>query len=104
MNQYQAENLKVETEWNGKVNACVHCGRVPQRFYVATGHDHTDYEIDWCPCREVAPTVESLERQLAQAKAVIIQLRCALSEALESGEDGDWQSARLVIKAALNKD
>ena len=51
-----AKKLETDIEWNGRANVCVHCGRVPETFYVATGHDHTDYDIRWCPCREPNPT------------------------------------------------
>ena len=47
-----AKKLETDIEWNGRANVCVHCGKVPETFYVATGHDHTDYDIRWCPCRE----------------------------------------------------
>ena len=50
-----AKKLETDIEWNGRANVCVHCGRVPETFYVATGHDHTDYDIRWCPCREPNP-------------------------------------------------
>ena len=52
MTENEARKLGVSTEWNGRANVCVHCGKVPETFYVATGHDHTDYDIRWCPCRE----------------------------------------------------
>ena len=52
MTENEARKLEVSTEWNGRANVCVHCGKVPETFYVATGHDHTDYDIRWCPCRE----------------------------------------------------
>lgn len=52
MDEKQARHLEVHTKWNGKANVCVHCGRVPETFYIVTGHDHTDYDIRWCPCRE----------------------------------------------------
>lgn len=47
-----AKKLETDIEWNGRANVCVHCGRVPETFYVATGHDHTDDEIRWCICRD----------------------------------------------------
>ena len=47
-----AKKLETDIEWNGRANVCVHCGKVPETFYVTTGHDHTDYDIRWCPCRE----------------------------------------------------
>ena len=50
-----AKKLETDIEWNGRANVCVHCGKVPETFYVATGHDHTDYDIRWCPCREPNP-------------------------------------------------
>lgn len=50
-----AKKLETDIEWNGRANVCVHCGMVPETFYVATGHDHTDYDIRWCPCREPNP-------------------------------------------------
>jgi primase-polymerase (primpol)-like protein len=83
MTEQEAEKLQVQTEWNGKANVCVHCGRVPERFYVATGHDHTDYDIAWCPCRgsanhgaAVADTfnlqrIEQLTAELEAAKTEI---------------------------------
>ena len=52
MNEAQARKLETETEWNGKANVCIHCGRVPETFYIVTGHDHTDDSIRWCICRE----------------------------------------------------
>ena len=52
MTEKEARKLEVPIEWNGRANVCVHCGKVPETFYVATGHDHTDYDIRWCPCRE----------------------------------------------------
>ena len=55
MTENEARKLEVSTEWNGRANVCVHCGKVPETFYVATGHDHTDYDIRWCPCREPNP-------------------------------------------------
>lgn len=55
MTENEARKLGVSIEWNGRANVCVHCGKVPETFYVATGHDHTDYDIRWCPCREPNP-------------------------------------------------
>ena len=52
MNEAQARKLETETKWNGKANVCIHCGRVPETFYIVTGHDHTDDSIRWCICRE----------------------------------------------------
>ena len=76
MDKYDAKKLEVSTEWNGKANVCVHCGRVPETFYVATGHDHTDYDIKWCPCRETSQNkdarVAELEAQLAETEALEI--------------------------------
>ncbi len=77
MDKYDAKKLEVSTEWNGKANVCVHCGRVPETFYVATGHDHTDYDIKWCPCRETSQNkdarVAELEAQLAERDRSVIK-------------------------------
>ena len=40
---------------------------------------------------------------LSKAADQITTLKSALREALECGEDGDWQSARRVITAALGE-
>ena len=70
MDQREAERLETQTVWNGKVWVCKRCGRTPERFYVATGHDHTDWEIDWCPCREVGELEQLREQLAAQAEQI----------------------------------
>lgn len=44
------------TDDTKKRNVCVHCGEEPQTYYVATGHDHTDRDIQRCDCRAAGPT------------------------------------------------
>lgn len=68
-NEAQKRKLEVRIKWNGKANVCVHCGRVPETFYIVTGHDHTDDYFYWCPCRETSETIESLRHQLAEKDA-----------------------------------
>jgi len=74
MNKYEAKKLEVDTEWNGKANVCVHCGRVPETFYVATGHDHTDYDIKWCLCRETPQTKDARIAELEAQRDELLQL------------------------------
>ena len=80
MNKYEAKRLETQIVWNGKVWVCKHCGGTPERFYIVTGHDHTDDEIDWCPCREVSETdrlraeLSKKEQQLADAQAENLRL------------------------------
>lgn len=52
MDEKTARRLEVPLKWNGKCNVCAYCGSVPEIFYIITGHDHTDDDITWCPCRE----------------------------------------------------
>ena len=51
--------------------------------------------------RDAVPELEALLIKVAGQTAVIEKLRVALSETLECGEDGDWQSARRVISESL---
>jgi hypothetical protein len=51
--------------------------------------------------RDAVPELEALRIKVAGQTAVIEKLRVALSETLECGEDGDWQSARRVISESL---
>lgn len=85
MNKYEAKRLETQIVWNGKVWVCKHCGGTPERFYIVTGHDHTDDEIDWCPCREVSETdrlraeLSKKEHQLAASQAENLRLRDAVA-------------------------
>ena len=81
MTEQEAKRLEVPTEWNGKANVCTYCGRVPETFYVATGHDHTDYDIRWCVCRDgtqYKSEIETLRTRLESASRLIEQLESAL--------------------------
>lgn len=51
---YEVKKLITKTVWHAdkKEWRCKFCGQKHDRMYVATGHDHTDYEIDWCECRK----------------------------------------------------
>lgn len=60
--ELERRKLEVQTMWDGKANVCVHCGNVPGRFYIVTGHDHTDGSFTWCPCRDMTETVDSLRK------------------------------------------
>lgn len=53
MTEQEAKKLEVDRVWNYISNGwvCKHCNRDAHTFHVATGHDHTDYEIYWCTCR-----------------------------------------------------
>lgn len=93
MDKYDAKKLEVSTEWNGKANVCVHCGRVPETFYVATGHDHTDYDIKWCPCRETSQNkdarVVELEAQLATVNDELKLARKGAEFCFKQAKDAD---------------
>ena len=62
MTENEARKLEVPIEWNGKANVCTYCGRVPETFYIVTGHDHTDDSIRWCICRDGAQYKSELEQ------------------------------------------
>ena len=42
--------FKTKTVWDPTLLrwVCKFCGKEPTTQYVVTGHDHTDYTIDWC--------------------------------------------------------
>lgn len=74
MNEDKARKLEVPTEWNGKANVCTYCGRVPETFYVATGHDHTDDSIHWCICRDgtqYKSEIETLRQRVTELEKII---------------------------------
>jgi hypothetical protein len=39
-----------------KANLCAHCGGKCVVWYMATGHDHTDYEYWLCDCKAAKET------------------------------------------------
>ncbi len=88
MTEDQARKLEVPIKWNGKANVCVYCGRVPETFYVVTGHDHTDDSIRWCICREAG-----------QYKDEITTLRQRVAE-LETERDALKQQRDELLAAA----
>lgn len=65
MTEADARKLEVKTRWDDgkKRNVCVHCGEEPKTFYVVTGHDHTDSEIDYCSCRQSVVTTDLPEEE-----------------------------------------
>ena len=73
MTEQEAKQLEVNMEWNGRANVCVHCGRVPETFYIVTGHDHTDDEIRWCLCRK--PLTPKKSEREALLEAEVMRLR-----------------------------
>lgn len=97
MTEDQARKLEVPIKWNSKANVCVYCGRVPETFYVVTGHDHTDDSIRWCICREAG-----------QYKDEITTLRQRVAElekepSVESGgEFKTWWEIALHVGAWKN--
>ena len=50
----KAQRLATATVWSEQANqwVCAYCCKTPTTFYVATGHDHTDWDIKYCECRE----------------------------------------------------
>lgn len=79
MTEDQARKLEVPIKWNSKANVCVYCGRVPETFYVVTGHDHTDASIRWCICREAGQYKDEITT-LRQRVAELETERDRLSE------------------------
>lgn len=83
MTEDQARKLEVPIEWNSKANVCVYCGRVPETFYVVTGHDHTDDSIRWCICREAGQYKEeitTLRQSVAELEMELNEVRNAERE------------------------
>ena len=87
MDKKEAKRLKVDIKWNGRANVCVHCGKVPEIFYVATGHDHTDYEIHWCPCRDTASELDQYKDRIAMLQSEIAKLQAERDAALNEARD-----------------
>ncbi|GBG14803.1 SAM-dependent methyltransferase [Novimethylophilus kurashikiensis] len=42
--------LAVNFRWNGSANVCAHCGKLPIKMNIVTGHDHTDDYATLCDC------------------------------------------------------
>ena len=80
MTEDQARKLEVPIKWNSKANVCVYCGRVPETFYVVTGHDHTDDSIRWCICREAGQYKDEI---------TTLRQRTAEGERMEAERCGD---------------
>lgn len=49
MRYYETQTEWVETKTYGRWK-CIYCGRDPKKKYIATGHDHTDYDYNICCC------------------------------------------------------
>ena len=90
-----ARSLEVKTEWNGKANVCANCGKVPETFYVATGHDHTDDCIRYCFCRENA-VVSTPVIRLNPAPNTSMTPAQALHSALADAEDHGMQDVLII--------
>lgn len=45
---------ETKTKWypEKRRNACAFCGCETKKRYIATGHDHTDYDYDLCGCTD----------------------------------------------------
>lgn len=83
MTENEARQMEVEIKWNGRANVCVHCGKVPETYYITTGHDHTDDSIRYCFCRSVGTyrTKDdrmSLELLPAQSPVDVTVSRCTV--------------------------
>ena len=88
-----AKKLETDTELNGRANVCVHCGKVPETFYVVTGHDHTDDSIRWCICREAGQykdEITTLRQRVAELEAE--------RDALKQQRDKLVEAARLAVE------
>ncbi len=74
-----AEESIAKAAWNAAIeecaNVCVHCGKVPETYYITAGHDHTDDSIRYCFCRSVAPSIEQLQAKVAELEEEIERLR-----------------------------
>jgi len=93
MERKEAERLEVNIKWNGKANVCVHCGNVPETFYIVTGHDHTDDEIRWCPCRDTDEIAH-----LRQQVATLTEQRDALLRSADY-----WKAEHLAGNEVIKK-
>ena len=82
MTEQEAKQLEVDMEWNGRANVCVHCGRVPETFYIVTGHDHTDDEIRWCLCRK--PLTPKKSEREAELEAEVMRLRSVMADVIKA--------------------
>lgn len=96
VDERKARLLEVHTEWNGKANVCIHCGKVPETFYIATGHDHTDDEIRYCFCREgKAPVI-----RMSPAPNTTMTPTQALHSALADAEGRGMQDVLIIANDA----
>lgn len=59
--------------------------------------------VIWATKARISKEITTTRTALAAAEADNEWLRDALKETLECGEDGDWQSARRVLAAALDQ-
>lgn len=75
MTEQEAKRLEVNITWNGSANVCVHCGNVPETYYIVTGHDHTDDEIRWCPCRDTVSELDQLREENAKLREELAALK-----------------------------
>jgi hypothetical protein len=104
MTEDQARKLEVPIEWNGRANVCVYCGRVPETFYIVTGHDHTDDSIRWCICREAGQYKDEITT-LRQRVAELKEDRSALMKSIHDQADRyDELSQELELSDALQRD
>lgn len=99
MTENEARQMEVEIKWNGRANVCVHCGKVPETYYITTGHDHTDDSIRYCFCRSVAPSIEQLQARVA----LIFQKRNGYMEAADRAcDERDEFKAKIAKLEAEN--
>jgi len=78
MTENEARQMEVEIKWNGRANVCVHCGKVPETYYITTGHDHTDDSIRYCFCRSATSSIEQLQAKVAELEEENTRLKVEL--------------------------
>ena len=99
MTEDQARKLEVPIKWNSKANVCVYCGRVPETFYVVTGHDHTDASIRWCICREAG----QYKDEITTLRQRVAELEKQLESAYKT-VDANWVSHQQLVKLTSERD
>ena len=103
MTENEARQMAVEIEWNGKANVCIHCGNVPETYYIATGHDHTDDSIHYCFCQAQTQTIEQLTARVRELELVVSLKDEAIAERTDRVRELEEENARLNSEIEMLK-
>lgn len=103
MTENEARQMVVEIEWNGKANVCIHCGNVPETYYIATGHDHTDDSIHYCFCQAQTQTIEQLTARVRELELVVSLKDEAIAERTDRVRELEEENARLNSEIEMLK-